>query len=53
MEIPEIKRQLPIGRVLTHYGLKPDKHDRLPLPPGQDAQPADLPEDRYLVLLQQ
>src|ERR1700733_2641689 len=29
MEIPDIKRWLPISQVLQHYGLQTDKHDRL------------------------
>jgi DNA primase len=40
MEIPEIKRQLPIGQVLEHYGLKPDKHDRLLCPFHPDKTPS-------------
>jgi DNA primase/DNA-binding MarR family transcriptional regulator len=40
MEIPEIKRQLPIGRVLEHYGLKPDRHDRLLCPFHPDKTPS-------------
>jgi DNA primase len=40
MEIPEIKRQLPIGRVLEHYGLKLDKHDRLLCPFHPDKTPS-------------
>jgi DNA primase len=40
MEIPEIKRQLPIGQVLEHYGLKPDRHDRLLCPFHPDRTPS-------------
>jgi DNA primase len=40
MEIPEIKRQLPIGQVLEHYGLKPDRHDRLLCPFHPDKTPS-------------
>ncbi len=40
MEIPEIKAQLSIGTVLTHYGLKPDKHDRLHCPFHPDKTPS-------------
>jgi DNA primase/DNA-binding MarR family transcriptional regulator len=40
MEIPEIKRQLPIGRVLEHYGLKPDRNDRLHCPFHPDRTPS-------------
>jgi DNA primase len=40
MEIPEIKRQLPIDQVLQHYGLKPDKHDRLLCPFHPDKTPS-------------
>jgi DNA primase len=40
MEIPEIKRRLPIGRVLEHYGLKPDRHDRLLCPFHPDRTPS-------------
>jgi len=40
MDIPEIKRQLPIGQVLEHYGLKPDQHDRLRCPFHPDKTPS-------------
>jgi DNA primase len=40
MEIPEIKRQLPIAQVLEHYGLKPDRHDRLLCPFHPDKSPS-------------
>src|ERR1700761_3099767 len=40
MEIPEIKRQLSIDQVLQHYGLKPDKHDRLHCPFHPDKTPS-------------
>jgi DNA primase len=40
MEIAEIKRQLGIDQVLLHYGLKPDKHDRLLCPFHPDKTPS-------------
>ena len=40
MEIPEIKAQLPLSRVLQHYGLKPDKHGRLHCPFHDDKTPS-------------
>lgn len=40
MEIAEIKRQLGIDQVLRHYGLKPDKHDRLLCPFHPDKTPS-------------
>ena len=40
MEIPEIKAQLPLSRVLQHYGLKPDKHGRLHCPFHNDKTPS-------------
>src|ERR1700761_4914771 len=40
MEIPEIKRQLSISQVLRHYGLRPDKHDRLHCPFHPDKTPS-------------
>jgi len=40
MEIPEIKAQLPLSRVLQHYGLKPDKHGRLHCPFHDDHTPS-------------
>jgi DNA primase len=40
MEIPEIKKLLPIGTVLSHYNLKPDKHDRLLCPFHPDKTPS-------------
>jgi DNA primase len=40
MEIAEIKQQLGIDRVLQHYGLKPDKHDRLHCPFHPDKTPS-------------
>ena len=40
MEIAEIKGQLSIGVVLGHYGLKPDKHDRLHCPFHPDKTPS-------------
>ncbi|HEV2355509.1 MAG TPA: CHC2 zinc finger domain-containing protein [Puia sp.] len=40
MDIPEIKRQLPIGQVLEHYGLRPDGHERLLCPFHPDKTPS-------------
>jgi DNA primase/energy-coupling factor transporter ATP-binding protein EcfA2 len=40
MEIPEIKAQLPLSRVLQHYGLKPDRHGRLHCPFHDDSTPS-------------
>jgi DNA primase len=40
MEIAEIKRQLSINLVLQHYGLKPDKNDRLHCPFHPDKTPS-------------
>jgi len=40
MEIAEIKSRLPIDQVLQHYGLKPDKHDRLHCPFHPDNTPS-------------
>src|ERR1700744_6395907 len=40
MEIPEIKAQLTLARVLQHYGLKPDKHLRLHCPFHDDSTPS-------------
>jgi DNA primase len=40
MEIPEIKAQLTLARVLQHYGLKPDKHLRLHCPFHDDKTPS-------------
>src|ERR1700677_438878 len=40
MEIPEIKKLLPIGTVLSHYNLKPDKNDRLLCPFHPDKTPS-------------
>ncbi|HXD78704.1 MAG TPA: CHC2 zinc finger domain-containing protein [Puia sp.] len=40
MEISEIKRQLPISQVLEHYGLKPDRNDRLHCPFHPDKTPS-------------
>ena len=40
MELKEIKAQLSIGTVLDHYGLKPDKHDRLRCPFHSDKTPS-------------
>jgi DNA primase len=40
MEIPEIKKLLPIGTVLSHYNLKPDKNDRLHCPFHPDKTPS-------------
>jgi len=40
MEIPQIKEQLTLARVLQHYGLKPDKHLRLHCPFHDDKTPS-------------
>ena len=40
MEIPEIKSQLTLARVLQHYRLKPDKHLRLHCPFHDDSTPS-------------
>src|SRR6185437_652613 len=40
MEITDIKKRLPISQVLQHYGLKPDKHDRLLCPFHPDKTPS-------------
>jgi DNA primase len=40
MDISEIKSRLPIDQVLQHYGLKPDKHDRLHCPFHPDKTPS-------------
>jgi DNA primase catalytic core len=40
MDIKEIKSRLPIGAVLAHYGLKPDKANRLLCPFHADKTPS-------------
>src|ERR1700744_5313810 len=40
MEITDIKMRLPISQVLQHYGLKPDKNDRLHCPFHLDKTPS-------------
>ncbi len=40
MEISDIKQQLTIGQVLQHYGLKPDKSNRLVCPFHNDKTPS-------------
>ncbi|WP_126243475.1 CHC2 zinc finger domain-containing protein [Chitinophaga rhizosphaerae] len=40
MDISEIKQSLPLAQVLTHYGLKPDKHARLHCPFHADKTPS-------------
>jgi DNA primase/DNA-binding MarR family transcriptional regulator len=40
MELKEIKAQLSMTTVLGHYGLKPDKHDRLHCPFHPDKTPS-------------
>lgn len=40
MEIADIKQQLTLSRVLQHYGLKPDKHQRLCCPFHEDRTPS-------------
>jgi len=40
MEIPEIKSRLSIAKVVSYYGLKPDKHARLSCPFHEDKTPS-------------
>ncbi|WP_341836424.1 CHC2 zinc finger domain-containing protein [Chitinophaga pollutisoli] len=40
MDIAEIKQSLPLAQVLSHYGLKPDKHARLHCPFHADKTPS-------------
>jgi DNA primase len=40
MKIADIKNRLPIDQVLQHYGLKPDKYDRLHCPFHPDKTPS-------------
>jgi DNA primase len=40
MELKEIKQQLSINQVLQHYGLQPDKNDRLVCPFHNDKNPS-------------
>jgi len=40
MELAEIKQRLSIGQVLQHYGLQPDKHNRLLCPFHADKTPS-------------
>lgn len=40
MEIQEIKQRLSMATVLSHYGLKPDKHGRLCCPFHEDKTPS-------------
>ena len=40
MEISQIKQQLPIGQVLSYYGLKPDRNGMLNCPFHQDKTPS-------------
>ncbi len=40
MELKQIKEQLTIGRVLGHYGLRPDKNNRLVCPFHPDKTPS-------------
>lgn len=40
MDISQIKQQLPLSRVLHHYGLKPDKNLRLQCPFHDDKKPS-------------
>src|SRR5574340_1500305 len=40
MEISEIKQRLPILKVLSHYGLKPDRNTRLQCPFHNDKTPS-------------
>lgn len=40
MEIIEIKQWLPLAEVIAHYGLRPDKHERLLCPFHNDTTPS-------------
>ena len=40
MELKDIKQQLSIGQVLQHYGLKPDRNNRLLCPFHNDKTPS-------------
>ncbi len=40
MEISEIKQRLSMAAVLAHYGLKPDKHNRICCPFHEDKTPS-------------
>jgi DNA primase len=40
MEIPDIKSRLTLSEVLKHYGLKPDKANRLHCPFHEDKTPS-------------
>ncbi|ALO13927.1 DNA primase [Salinivirga cyanobacteriivorans] len=40
MQIPDIKKQLPIMSVLAHYGIKPDKNDHIKCPFHKDDKPS-------------
>lgn len=40
MEIKEVKERLPLLDVIAHYGLRPDKHDRLLCPFHADKTPS-------------
>ena len=40
MELAEIKQRLTIAQVLQHYGLQPDKHNRLLCPFHADKMPS-------------
>ncbi|WP_142688504.1 CHC2 zinc finger domain-containing protein [Chitinophaga polysaccharea] len=40
MEIKDIKQQLSIGEVISHYGLQPDKHQRVLCPFHPDKAPS-------------
>ena len=40
MQIPEIKCRLPLSKVLTHYGWKPDGRGRMRCPFHDDESPS-------------
>ncbi|ALO13895.1 DNA primase [Salinivirga cyanobacteriivorans] len=40
MQIPDIKKRLPIMSVLAHYGIKPDKNDHIKCPFHEDDKPS-------------
>src|SRR5690554_2962106 len=40
MQIPDIKQRLPITKVLSHYGITPDKNNHIKCPFHQDDKPS-------------
>jgi len=40
MQIPDIKKHLPITKVLSHYGITPDKNHHIKCPFHQDDKPS-------------